>query len=527
MEENFLKRIPELLAPAGSPESLKAAMDAGADAVYLSGKNFGARQFAENFSIKEMSKSINYAHLRGLKVYVTVNTLIKDSEILSVAKYILKLYQIGVDAILVQDFGLIKLAREIVPDLDLHASTQMTTHNVDNLKWLEENGFKRAVLSRELSLEEIKSLEKSTSLELEVFLHGALCYCYSGQCLLSSFIGGRSGNRGMCAQPCRKPYSIEWGIKDDYGRPSEINKMNLKENYLLSTMDLGHYPHLDLLVNSGIKSLKIEGRMRSPEYVSTVVGTYRQALDKIAEGNWKPSSQEMENLKLAFNRGFTSGYLLPQSPSKIMDRKKPGHRGLYLGEVKKYNSRQKKANISLKTVTMPQKGDGLFFESATKKDSTGFDLDVLPVKKGNDLIISTSKPIKSDSKVYLTRRNDLKKSLKSSKSLHKTFNLEITFKVLENNLPELNGKVKGSKGPINVKIRGNKAMEIAKTRPINVDQIQTQILKLGDKPFNVSFKNLNYSGNLFLPLKEINQLRRDLMEKIETEIIQSYYPPRE
>ncbi len=519
-----MKRIPELLAPAGSPDSLKAAIDAGADAVYLSGKHFGARQFAENFSLKEMSKSINYAHLRGLKVYVTFNTLINDSEMLSATKYLLKLYQLGVDAILVQDLGLIKLAREIVPELDLHASTQMTTHNVENLKWLEKNGFKRAVLSRELSLDEIGLLNKSTDLELEVFLHGALCYCYSGQCLLSSFIGGRSGNRGMCAQPCRKSYSLVWGMKDDYGRPGDVNQIQLKEDYLLSTRDLAHYTHLDLLVKSGIKSLKIEGRMRSPEYVSVVVGIYRKALDKIAGGNWNKSSKDLENLKLAFNRGFTSGYLMPKSKNKIVDRKKPGHRGLYLGEVKKYNSHQKKAIITLKTVTVPEKGDGLFFESANEKDSAGFDLDVHPVQKGNDLIISTRKPVKSDSKVYLTRRNDLKKSLKSTKPVRKTFNLELTFKVLENKLPELYGKLEGPKGPINVKIQGKQAMEKAKTRPTNVEQIKKQILKMGDKPFHVSFNNLNYSGDLFLPLKEINQLRRDLIDEIETELIQSHLP---
>ncbi len=520
-----MKKIPELLAPAGSPESLKAAVDAGADAVYLSGKNFGARQFAENFSLKEMSKSVNYAHLRGLKIYVTVNTLIKDSEMLSASKYILKLYQMGVDAILVQDMGLIKLAREIVPELDLHASTQMTTHNVENLKWLEKDGFKRAVLSRELSLDEIKLLNKSTDLELGVFLHGALCYCYSGQCLLSSFIGGRSGNRGMCAQPCRKPYSLVWGMKDGYGRPGEISQFQLKEDYLLSTRDLAHYAHLDLLVNSGIRSLKIEGRMRSPEYVSVVVGTYRRALDKIAQGNWKPSSKDLENLKLAFNRGFTSGYLLPKSKNKIVDRKKPGHRGLYLGEVKNYNTSQKKVMISLKTVNVPQKGDGLFFESANKKASTGFDLNVDPVQKGKDLIISARKPVKSDSKVYLTRRNDLKKSLKSNKPVRKMFNLELTFKVLENKLPELVGKLDGPKGPISVKIQGKIALEKAKTRPTSVEQIKNQILKVGDKPFKASFNNLNYSGDLFLPLKEVNQLRRDLIDKIETEIIQSYSPP--
>ncbi|MDP2836303.1 MAG: U32 family peptidase [Methanobacteriaceae archaeon] len=519
-----MRNIPELLAPAGSIESMKAAVKSGADAVYLSGKNFGARQFAENFSEKEISEVVSYAHLNGVKVYVTVNTLVKDSELLSMAPYLLKLYQIGVDAILVQDFGVVNLAQRIVPNLNLHASTQMTIHNEENLKWLENNGFKRAVLSRELSMDEVKSFVKSSDLDLEIFLHGALCYSYSGQCLLSSFIGGRSGNRGMCAQPCRKPYSLVYGLKDNYGRPHDPNKVDLPENFLLSTRDLAHYSHLDLLVKSGIKSLKIEGRMRSPEYVGIVVGIYRRAIDKIAEGNWKPLQEDMETLKLAFNREFTSGHLLPSPKNNIMARGKPGHRGLYLGDVKKIKGKDKKVIISLKTLTIPQKGDGLFFDTNDESKSTGFDLDIEPILNGENLIVNAKKPVKVNSKVYLTRKNDLKKLIPSFESKKRFLNLKIEFKVLENNYPELKAELVGPNGKITTKVKASMPMEEAINRPVSADEIKKQVIKVGEKPFNVIFKNLNYNGTLFMPLREINQLRRDLIDSVENKLIHSYLP---
>ena len=216
-----MRRLPELLAPAGSPEALIAALAAGADAVYLSGKRFGARKFAANFDEPALEKAIDYAHLRGAKVYVTVNTLIRDDELFDVAKYLLRLYEMGTDAVLIQDLGVAALARQLVPDLELHASTQMTIHNREGAVFAARIGFKRVVLAREVTLDEIKEMEnelKASGPGLEIFVHGALCYCYSGQCLLSSAIGGRSGNRGMCAQPCRKPYVLLRGEKDEYGR---------------------------------------------------------------------------------------------------------------------------------------------------------------------------------------------------------------------------------------------------------------------------------------------------------------------
>ena len=241
-------RIPELLAPVGSKEHLKVAINAGASAVYLSGKNYGARKFADNFTLDEIEDAINTTHMHNVKVYVTVNTIIKESELKNVMNYLSKLYAMGADAVLVQDLGLIELINKHLPNLKIHASTQLTCENQLKLNYLEGKGVKRVVLPREMRKEEIKNLK--TNMELEIFVHGALCYSYSGQCLMSSFKGGRSGNRGTCAQPCRQKYSIQ-GIK----RP----------DYYLSPCDLSLYTRLREIAEMDIRSIKIEGRMRSKE----------------------------------------------------------------------------------------------------------------------------------------------------------------------------------------------------------------------------------------------------------------------
>ncbi len=281
----------ELLAPAGNFDCLVAAVQSGADAVYLSGKTFGARSFADNFDNDEIKRGTDYCHIRGVKVYVTTNTIVRDSEIDELCEYLLFLNETGVDGIIVQDFGVLKIAKAVVPELPVHASTQMTIHNSEGVKALEKLGVKRVVLSRELSLENIKEISRKTSAELEVFGHGALCMSYSGQCLMSSIIGGRSGNRGKCAQPCRLLYSV--------------NDKNKKAFYM-SLKDLCSLEHLSSLKNAGVASLKIEGRMKGPAYVAAVVSVYRKYIDN-------PQKIDMKDIKLLdaiFNRGgLTDGYL--------------------------------------------------------------------------------------------------------------------------------------------------------------------------------------------------------------------------
>ncbi|MCE7697726.1 MAG: U32 family peptidase [Methanobacterium paludis] len=374
MRKNFL---PELLAPAGSMEALKAAVNAGADAVYLSGKRFGARHYAANFEDEEIEGAVSYAHLHGVKVQVTVNTLIKDSELQDVAEYLLWLYKIGVDAVIIQDLGVASICREMVPNLDMHASTQMTIHNFEGVKWAAEFGFKRVVLAREVGVQDIKRIseklneelkaDKSSSIELEVFGHGALCYSYSGQCLMSSFIGGRSGNRGMCAQPCRKPYDFIVGEKDEFGRPQNTRVMPLKEHYLLSTRDLSVYKHLNQISKAHVNSIKIEGRMRSPQYVAIVVGIYRKAIDSMKREKWKPTDEDVSKLKLAFNRGFTEGYMMNARRGSLMARDGPSNRGLYVGDVVGYK-KSGEVVVKIKNPIIPQKGDGIVFKSLNQDE---------------------------------------------------------------------------------------------------------------------------------------------------------------
>lgn len=277
----------ELLAPAGSFDALRAAVENGADAVYLGGKLYSARASAANFADQELQEALDYCHLRGVKVYVTVNTLLGEEELEGALAYLVKLYSWGVDAVIVQDLGLARRARLELPQLELHGSTQMTLHNAWDLRAAQRLGLSRVVLARELSASAIREIKEQTSLELEVFVHGALCICYSGQCLMSSLIGGRSGNRGQCAQPCRQPY--------------QVLGLDVSGECVLSPRDLALIDHLDHLREAGVASLKIEGRLKSPDYVGVVVRTYRAALDGLA--------YRAEELGTVFNRGFTSAYI--------------------------------------------------------------------------------------------------------------------------------------------------------------------------------------------------------------------------
>lgn len=299
-----MKKI-ELLAPAGNFECLVAAVQSGADAVYLSGKAFGARSYADNFDGETLEKAVDYCHLRGVKVYVTVNTLVSDSEMQELSEYLVFLNNIGVDAIIVQDMGVLQLAKQLVPELPVHASTQMTIHNTEGVKALENYGVNRIVLAREVSLQNIRRISQNTKAELEVFAHGALCMCYSGQCLMSSIIGGRSGNRGKCAQPCRLPYSI--------------NNDKTKRFYM-SLKDLSAVNHISELMGIGVSSLKIEGRMKGPAYVAAVVGVYRKYID-----NPHPLEKaDVELLDRIFNRGgVTDGYLTGKTGREMFAFDKP------------------------------------------------------------------------------------------------------------------------------------------------------------------------------------------------------------
>ncbi len=328
----------ELLAPAGSMESLRAAVESGANAIYLSGKMFGARAYANNFDETALQEAIEFAHLRNVKIHVTVNTLVDNSEIPALADYLRFLHTVGADAILVQDLGVAKLAREIVPNLPMHASTQMTVNNLAGVLALEELGFSRVVLSREVTLKDIRHICRNCHVEIEVFAHGALCVCYSGQCLMSSMIGGRSGNRGRCAQPCRLPYTLV----------DKNNNNVLKDagQYLLSPRDMNTIELIPELIEAGVASLKLEGRMKKPEYVAVVVDSYRQKIDSYYYQT-ELHDDIQKNLSQIFNRDFTTAYLEKKQGKFMMSDKRPNNRGRLIGRVISYDDVKREALIKL------------------------------------------------------------------------------------------------------------------------------------------------------------------------------------
>ena len=317
----------EILAPAGSFACFQAAMNAGADAVYAAGARFGARAYANNFTQDELIEAIERAHIYGKKFYLTVNTLLKDHEIAELYDYLAPLYEKGLDAVIVQDTGVFQFSRSNFPDLDIHASTQMTITGAAGAKFLESQGAARVVPARELSLEEVRQIHETTDLEVECFVHGALCYCYSGQCLMSSVIGGRSGNRGQCAQPCRLPYTVDG-----------------QKKYFLSLKDICTLELIPELVEAGIDSFKIEGRMKKPEYVAAVTAMYRKYVDlylKKGKSGYAVKPEDRENLMDLYNRGDSdTGYYKQHNGREMLALDRPNHAGVAAARCLSQNGRE-------------------------------------------------------------------------------------------------------------------------------------------------------------------------------------------
>ncbi|WAC04179.1 MAG: U32 family peptidase [Methanoregula sp.] len=529
------KKIPELLAPAGSPEAFRAAISAGADAVYLSGKQFGARMYARNFTGDEIEKSVAYAHVRGARVYVTVNTLVHDRELAGVGEYLVWLYSTGVDAVLVQDIGVAALAASIVPGLPLHASTQMTIHNAEGVRWAKDHGFSRVVLARELSLEETEEIARDTEgtgVGLEIFAHGALCYSYSGQCLLSSLIGGRSGNRGMCAQPCRKPYALVSGTPDRYGRPVSLRELPVAGRYLLSPKDLCTYPGLKRIVRSNVISLKIEGRMRSPEYVAIVVSAYRRALDALAQGDFKPDESDERDLTLAFNRGFTTGYLFGQRHSSLMGREQPDNRGLLVGTVTGYNTRTREVTVQ-KTIDIGlSAGDGVVFRFLESPgDDLGFSLNTMPVEEKGTVRFIVPGPVKNGALVFLTSSVALaaraRRIINTSPSVFpRPVPVDLDVQVDKDGMVMLDGRIDmGNEKKVPVSLIPTVRLTPARTRPLTGEQFESQMRKTGGTPFAVRRFSLGYDGGMFAPVAELNRMRREFLVKALDALVRASQPP--
>lgn len=525
--------LPELLAPSGSMDSLVAAVNAGADAVYVGGKRFGARKYSANFSDEELCKALEYAHLRGARVYVTVNTLVHDRELPDVARYLRDLYAMGVDAVLIQDPGVAMLARDVVPGLPRHASTQCTITSAEGVVYAKRLDYDRVVLAREVPLHEIDrifSLPQKKRPGIEVFLHGALCYAYSGQCLLSSVIGGRSGNRGACAQPCRRDYSLLAGTADSWGRMSRARAVPLKERCLLSTRDLCLYSKLPLLLERPFSALKIEGRMRSPDYVAVVTSIYRRALDAAASGSFVPLQSEMDLLAIAFSRGFTSGYICGDHGPSLMGRDRPDKRGLFLGTIRSCHGQV--VRVAAAGGTIPAPGDGLVgIDPATRAES-GFVLKSAVEQLGRDLVIRQSTGCRPGMELYLTRSGALERAaavVRNAQGPAGRFpvQIDVTLTVADGESPVLLGVFALPGGDeVTVRLEADFVPERAGARPTTSEEITRQVAKSGGTAFRVRNLDLLYNGGLFLPVGALNRFRRQFFDQAEQALIAWHRPGR-
>lgn len=450
LQEDIMRHSVELLAPAGSYESLVAAVNAGADAVYIGGTRFGARAYADNLEEDTLCKAIRYAHLHDCDLYLTVNTLLKDQEMEELGDYLRPYYEAGLDAVIVQDLGVFAYIREHFPELPIHASTQMTILGADGAAFLKELGASRIVTARELSLEEIRQIHNQVDIEIESFVHGALCYCYSGQCLFSSMLGGRSGNRGRCAQPCRLPYQLK-----DQGRV--LNRP--EEAYLLSPKDMCTIELLPDILEAGVCSLKIEGRMKRPEYTAGVVRIYRKYLDYYLEHGKKGyhvDEKDYSELQALYNRGgFSEGYYRVQNGRNLISLSRPNH-----------------------------------FEEKGKK--------AIREKQAYEALLARLKK----SYVDTEKKEKVRGSFRTSTKSPTTFVVSFTGE---------DQKV------ITAAVTGEPA-QVPQKQPMGEEAIIKQLKKTGDTPFVFESLDIQLEDAVFLPVQQLNQMRREALEKLKEQL---------
>lgn len=505
-----MKKI-ELLAPAGNMEALKAAIQAGCDAVYIGGNAFGARAFSKNFNNEEIKEAINYAHLYGVKVYITVNTLIYENEVDSFLEYVKYIHKCNVDAILIQDLGMFDLVRKRFPNLELHASTQMHIHNLDGVKLAENLGIKRVVLARETSIDEIKKIKENTDVEIEVFVHGALCISYSGQCLMSSLIGGRSGNRGTCAGSCRLKYDI---IDDNN------NKLN-KDNYPLSTKDLNSLEYIGSLIDIGVSSLKIEGRMKSKEYVYKVVSLYRKAIDSYYKyGKVMIDNNDLTELKKIFNRDYTKGFLNNTNNDDIINGYRPNHMGVKIGKIIEY----KNGIAKIKLTDNISIGSGL--RVIDNNRDVGINVNnfyinnklVKSAKSGDIISIKVNDQVKVNSDVVITLDNDINNKIDKliSDNLRKV-KIDGTFIGKLNKPCEL---ILNDEKNI-VKVSGI-IPSVSNSKPVTKDDIHSKLNKLGNTIYEFNNIDIQIDDNIFIPISEVNNLRRMAIDLLNEKRLYKY-----
>ncbi|MBQ2003827.1 MAG: DUF3656 domain-containing protein [Peptococcaceae bacterium] len=506
------KKKIELLAPAGSLQALKAAVENGADAVYIGGPMFSARQKAENFTHEQMVAGVQYAHERGCKVHVAVNTIVSNEEIGQVVEYAYKLAEAKVDAVIVQDLGVAHLLRETLPQLPLHASTQMAVHNTPGVQFLEEQGFERVVLARETSLEAIREIKAETDAELEVFVHGALCVAYSGQCLLSSMIGGRSGNRGLCAQPCRMQYQLV----DEGGREYQSKD----GQYLLSTRDLNMIHHLPDLIRAGVTSLKIEGRMKRPEYVATVVRQYRQAIDAYYAGSQFDKKLADKNLLQIFNRDFTTGYFYGNQGADLMSHVRPDNRGVLIADVMKVEN--KKVWVQLHDTLSV--GDGYLLYNQRGEEIAG-KVQEMSIKgkaiqsgnKGQIVQMTVSGNAAGAKQMYRTSDVVLLKAATDSFSRPSQPQKEKVHFKLELSLGKPMMLYAWDDNGNQYYAESEYIVELAKNRPSDLESVKKQMDRLGNTLYELGEFTAEIEDGIIAPASELNNLRRAAIEGLEAQ----------
>ena len=489
----------EILSPAGSYAAFEAALKAGADAVYIGGSRFGARAYAENFAEEELIRAIREAHFYGRKLYLTVNTLLKEDEIDSLYDYLVPFYENGLDAVIVQDMGVVEYIRRYFPDLDIHASTQMTITGALGAQFVESQGITRVVPARELSLEEIRRIRQETDLEIECFVHGALCYCYSGQCLLSSMIGGRSGNRGQCAQPCRLPYTF-----------------NEKKKYFLSPKDICTLEIIPDLIEAGIDSFKIEGRMKKPEYVAGVTSLYRKYTDMYLNTGREGFSvlpEDRQMLMDLYNRGGSStGYFQTRNGKEMMSLDRPNHAGVPAVKVQYQKGRE----VHARTVTDLNAGDVLEITGGKNNYTLG-----KAVKKGESITFLVQKQIRLTKGMLLNRiRNE---------SLLQHIDTDIIGKKLQRPAAgSFTAKIGSpavllvSSGKASFQAATDEPVQAAQSRPMDKERICSQLRKTGNSEFHFRELTVEMDENIFIPVQQLNLLRRSALEGLKEKLLSGY-----
>ena len=531
----------ELLAPAGSYESLVAAVENGADAVYLAGQHFGARKFAKNFTDEELRAGIDLAHVRGVKVFVVVNTLVFNDEFADVIPFLALVREAGADAVIVQDLGVMRILRDMFPDLPLHISTQATIHNSLGVKWLEGLGAERAILAREMTLKDIAQMKEKTGAELETFVHGALCYCYSGQCLMSSVIGERSGNRGACAYTCRLPYDMVAGGE---------KLPEVEQKHVLSSKDLNQIESIPKLIESGVTSFKIEGRMKRPEYVAIVTRAYRNAIDRYYAGDFHITDDEHRAIMSVFNREFTPGYLEGKEKWGFTSWDTDGNRGTPLGEIVDAGhgwirvrlDQPLRVKDGISVMHMPTHAsmrddepdtdvrDGTSYRTPPEFEEYGFTVSqitlggryVMEAFPGDVVDLKGHAPAAPGDKVHKTADHETLEAARASfqGAPRRRVGVELRARVAVGEPVRV--ELHDVERDVRVVHEGFVAQP-ARSAPLARESVREQMTKLTETVFDADLEDVVVQGSAFVPLGALNEARRGAVEDLERAIAGGFH----